>query len=228
MDLETVILSEGIQRRRNIVRHPLYVESKKKWYNWTDKTLTDSQTCEFMAVWRCGWAGRGGEWVVREFGTDMCTLLYFKWKTDKVLLNSMWNSTQCDVAAWRGGEFGGEYILVSEKATAPYSSTLAWKIPWMEEPGRLQSMGSLRIRHDWATSLSLFIFLHWRRTWQPTPVILPGESQGRGAWWAAFYGVAQSQTRLKRLSSSSSLLVYVWPSLSAVYLKLNWLRSSTN
>ena len=44
--------------------------------------------------------------------------------------------------------------------------------------------------------------MHWRRKWQPTPVFLPGESQGRGAWWAAIYGVAQSQTRLKRLSSS--------------------------
>ena len=60
-----------------------------------------------------------------------------------------------------------------------YSSTLAWKIPWAEEPGRLQSMGSLRVGHDWATSLSLFTFMHWRRKWQPTPVFLPGESQGR-------------------------------------------------
>ena len=61
---------------------------------------------------------------------------------------------------------------------APHSSTLAWKIPWMEEPGRLQSMGSLRVGHDWVTSLSLFSFMHWRRKWQPTPVFLPGESQG--------------------------------------------------
>ena len=66
-----------------------------------------------------------------------------------------------------------------EKAMAPHSSTLAWKIPWAEEPGGLHSMGSLRVRHDWATSLSLFTFLHWRRKWQPTPVFLPGESQGR-------------------------------------------------
>ena len=82
---------------------------------------------------------------------------------------------------------------------ATHSSTLAWKIPWMEEPGRLQSMGLLRVRHyratslslftfmhwrrKWqptpATSLSLFMFMHWRRKWQPTPVFLPGESQGR-------------------------------------------------
>ena len=68
-----------------------------------------------------------------------------------------------------------------EKAMATRSSTLAWKIPWMEEPGGLQSMGSLRVRHDWATSLSLFTFMHWRRKWQPTPVFLPGESQGRGS-----------------------------------------------
>ena len=75
--------------------------------------------------------------------------------------------------------FGAPFIL--EKAMATHSSTLAWKIPWMEEPGGLQSMGSLRVRHDWATSLSLFTFLHWRRKWQPTPVFLPVESQGRGS-----------------------------------------------
>ena len=67
----------------------------------------------------------------------------------------------------------------SEKAMAPHSSTHAWKIPWMEEPGGLQSMGSLRVRHDRETSLSLFTFMHWRRKWQPTPVFLPGESQGQ-------------------------------------------------
>ena len=72
-------------------------------------------------------------------------------------------------------------LLSSEKAMAPHSSTLAWKIPWMEEPGGLQSMGLLRVRHDWVTSLSLFTSMHWRRKWQPTPVFLPGESQGRGS-----------------------------------------------
>ena len=60
---------------------------------------------------------------------------------------------------------------------APHSSTLAWKIPQTEEPGRLQSMGSWRVGHDWTTSL--FTFMHWKRQWQPTPVFLPGESQGR-------------------------------------------------
>ena len=70
---------------------------------------------------------------------------------------------------------------MSEKAVAPHSSTLAWKIPWTEEPGRLQSMGSLRVGYDWASSLSLFTFMHWRRQWHPTPVFLPGESQGWGS-----------------------------------------------
>ena len=65
-------------------------------------------------------------------------------------------------------------------------------------------MGSLRVKHDGASSLSLFTFMLWGRKWQPTPVFLPGESQGRGAWWAAAYGVTQSQTQLKRLSSGSS------------------------
>ena len=87
---------------------------------------------------------------------------------------------------------------------APDSSTLAWKIPWTEEPGGLQSMGSLRVGHDWATSFSLFTFMHWRRKWQPPPVFLPGESQDGGAWWAAVYGVTQSRTQLRWLSSSSS------------------------
>ena len=72
-------------------------------------------------------------------------------------------------------------LFNTEKAMATHSSTLAWKFPWTEEPGRLQSMGSRRVRHDWATSLSLFIFMHWRRKWQPTPVFLPGEPQGRGS-----------------------------------------------
>ena len=93
---------------------------------------------------------------------------------------------------------------------APHSRTLAWKIPWLGEPGRLQSMGSLRIGHNWATSLSLFTFMHWTRKWQPTPVFLPGESQGRGSLVAAVYGVAQSRTRLKRLSSSSIPLLCMY------------------
>ena len=64
---------------------------------------------------------------------------------------------------------------------APHSSTLAWKIPWTEEPGRQHFMWLLRVGYDYVTSLSLFTFMHWRRKWQPTPVSLPGESQGQGS-----------------------------------------------
>ena len=111
------------------------------------------------------------------------------------------------------------------KAMAPHSSTLAWKIPWTEEPGRLQSMGSLRVGHDWVTSLSLFTFMHWRRKWQPTPVFLPGESQGWGSLVAAVYGVTHSRTWLKWLSSSSSSMLLFghklsWPkALSEIHRK---------
>ena len=73
------------------------------------------------------------------------------------------------------------YVCIREKAMVTHSSTLVWKIPWTKEPGRLQSMGLLKVGHDWATSLSLFTFTHWRRKWQPTSVFLPGESQGRGS-----------------------------------------------
>ena len=73
------------------------------------------------------------------------------------------------------------YAQELEEQWHPTPVLFAWKILWMGEPGRLQSMGSLRVKHDWATSLSLFTFMHWRRKWQPTPVFLPGESQGRGS-----------------------------------------------
>ena len=98
----------------------------------------------------------------------------------------------------------GILIIASEKVMAPDSSTLAWKIPWTEEPGGLQSMGSLRVRQDWATSLSLFTFMHWRRNGNPLQCSCLENPRDGGAWWAAVYGVAQSRTRLKRLSSSSS------------------------
>ena len=77
----------------------------------------------------------------------------------------------------------GLCVLYRRRQWHPHSSTLAWKIPWAEEPGRLQSVGSRRVRHDWANSLSLslFTFMYWRRKWQPTPVFLPGEPQGRGS-----------------------------------------------
>ena len=74
--------------------------------------------------------------------------------------------------------------ILTEKAVAPHPSTLAWKIPWTEETGRLQSMGLRRVRRDWATSFSLFTFMDWRRQWQSTPVLLLGKSHG----WRSLVG----------------------------------------
>ena len=96
------------------------------------------------------------------------------------------------------------YVQYPEKAMAPHSSTLAWKIPWTEEPGGLQSIGSWRVGHDWTTSLSFFTFMHWRRKWQPLQCSCLENPRDGGASWAAVYGVTQSRTRLKWLSSSSS------------------------
>ena len=109
-------------------------------------------------------------------------LCRWKWKptfgSDKYLAHSKCNVHGVLLKNWCFQTVVLQKTL-AEKAMAPHSSTLAWKIPWTEEPGGLQSMGSLRVRHDWATSLSLFTFMHWRRKWQPTPVFLPGESQGQ-------------------------------------------------
>ena len=82
---------------------------------------------------------------------------------------------QSAVQAWKGST--SEDSREGNGIPLQYSCR---KIPWTEEPGGLQSMGSLRVGHDWVTSLSLFTFMHWRRKWQPTPVFLPGESQGWG------------------------------------------------
>ena len=81
---------------------------------------------------------------------------------------------------------------------APHSSTLAWKIPWMEEPGRLQSMRSLRVRHDWAASLSLFCI--GEGNGNPLQCSCLENPRDGWAWQEAVYGVTHSQTRLKRLS----------------------------
>ena len=77
---------------------------------------------------------------------------------------------------------------------ATHSSTLAWKIPWMEEPGRLQSMRSLRVRHNLGPSLSLFTFMLGEGNGNPLQYSCLENPRDGGTWWAAIYGVAQSQT----------------------------------
>ena len=107
MDLEIVILSEVSQRKTNIGWYHLYAESKKDWYKWTylqnRNGLTDLENELMVTRWE-GW----GEGIVREFGTDMYTLLYLKWITNRDLLYSTGNSARCHVAAWMGvGVWGG-------------------------------------------------------------------------------------------------------------------------
>ena len=100
-------------------------------------------------------------------------------------------------------------MLLSEKAMAPHSSTLAWKIPWMEEPGRLQSMGSLE--SDTTERLHFYFSLSCTGEGNGNPLqcsCLENPRDGE-ARWAAVYGVAQSRTRLKRLSSSSSNAIII-------------------
>ena len=96
-----------------------------------------------------------------------------------ILLSILWSSL---LVRYSNFSFASNILTICGwvyKAMATHSSTLAWKISWTEELGRLQSMGSLKVGHDWETSLSLFTFMHWRRKWQPTPVFLLGESQGQ-------------------------------------------------
>ena len=97
---------------------------------------------------------------------------------------------------------------MTEKAVAPHSSTFAWKIPWKEEPGRLQSMGSLE--SDTTERLYFHFSLSCIGEGNGNPLqcsCLENPRDG-GAWWAAFYGVAQSRTGLKRRSSSSSIAAW--------------------
>ena len=102
-----------------------------------------------------------------------------------------------------------------EKAMAPHSSTPAWKIPWTEEPGRLQSMESLRVRHNFT-----FTFMHWEGNGNTLQCSCLENPRDRGAWWAAVYGVAQSWTRLKRLSSSRTMELKelgVWMNMNSLW-----------
>ena len=137
----------------------------------------------------------------------ICTWTFVSWKVfDYWLLLAINQSVQSlfhHDSVLVGCMFLGTYAFLIGEGNGTPLHTLAWKIPWIEEPGRLQSTGSRRVWHNWVTSLSLFTFIYWRRKWQPTPVFLPGESQGRGSL-VGCYVVAQSRTRLKRLSSSSS------------------------
>ena len=94
------------------------------------------------------------------------------------------------------------HTTTKEKAMAPHSRTLAWKIPWADEPGRLQSMGS------WGSDTTEQLPFHFSR-WcigegngNPLQCSCLENPRDGGAWWAAIYGVTQGHTRLEQLSSN--------------------------
>ena len=92
---------------------------------------------------------------------------------------------------------------ILKKAMATHSSTLEWKIPWAEEPGRLQSMGSWRVRPNWATLHHFSLSCIGEGNGNPLQCSCLENPRDGGVWWTAIYGVIQSRTWLKWLSSSS-------------------------
>ena len=159
---------------------PCPVQWKQSPYHWTVRGIPSliDFLCQFLRV-----SSLLAEWLPYDIHAQLYLFLwgffciYHKQVTSMINYYRYMFYFPLDSVLQKLQQFRG----FPEKAMATHSSTLAWKIPWMEELGRLQSVGSRRVGHDWATSLSLFTFMHWRKKWQPTPVFLPGESQGRGS-----------------------------------------------
>ena len=133
-----------------------------------------------------------------------------KLKGSEVNVDSL-QSAPCPAHAFLGNKPAKRTILLLCHIiyTKVFDYYYAWKIPWTEEPGRLQSRGSLRVGHDWATSLSLFISCIGEGNGNPLQYSCLENPKDGWAWWTAVYGVAQSRTRLKRLSSSSSSKLWI-------------------
>ena len=115
---------------------------------------------------------------------------------------SPWGREESDTTEWLPFHVS---LSCMEKEMATHSSFLAWRIPGTGEPGGRLSMGSHRVGHDWATSLSRFTFMHGEGNGNPLQCSCLENPRDGGAWWAAVYGVAQSQTRLKWLSNKLNM-----------------------
>ena len=140
-------------------------------------------------VWLTFWGGKS-KWT--------CHLKENNWQCllPMIKIDENWNF-KWKLVSWNG------------EGTGDPLQDLAWKLPWMEEPGRLHSMGLLRVGHDWATSLSFSISCIGEGNGNPLQCSCLENPRDRGAWWAAVYGVAQNRTRLTWLSSSSSSILKI-------------------
>ena len=140
--------------------------------SWNSNTLATS--CEDLTHWKRLWCWQGmgaGEGDDRGWDGWMASPTRWTW----VWVNSR--------SWWWTGRPGVLRFMGSQRVGHDWVTELNWGNNCGEGKGNtLQpSMGSLRARHDWVTSLSLFTFMHWRRKCQPTPVFLPGGSQGQGS-----------------------------------------------
>ena len=142
--------------------------------DWEDPLEDEMTTHSSILAWKIPWTEEPGG--LQSVGSQR---VRYNWDTHTVYLRYV--NSQIIIQFKVSLSFGKSQELRVYNAMATHSSTLAWKIPWAEEPGGLQSMGWLGVGHDRATSLSLFTFMRWRRKWQPTPVFFPGESQGPGS-----------------------------------------------
>ena len=106
-----------------------------------------------------------------------------------------------------------------------HSSTLAWKIPWSEEPGVLQYMESLRVGHNWVKFI--FTFMHWRKKWQPTLVFLPRESRDGGDWWLPSMGLYRVGHEWSNSTAAAAAAALHW-TWWMEHVKQSWIRSKTN
>ena len=124
------------------------------------------------------------------------------------------NLSTIELSSNKFGKFGvkkvqREYFLqysqsVMEKAMATHSSTLAWKIPWTEEPGRLQSMGSLRVGHSEPLHFHFSLSRIGEGNGNPLQCSCPENPKDREAWWAAVYGISQSHNDWSDLAAAAA------------------------
>ena len=118
-----------------------------------------------------------GRWLGHKGGTLMNEIIAWSKRVQRDILSSLpYRDIAKSCHLW-----SRKWPLSDIRSAGSFWSNSCLEIPWTEEPGRLQSMGSRRVVHDCATSLPLFTLMHWRRKRQPTPVFLPGESKGRGS-----------------------------------------------